>query len=483
MSNLDEGIYVFCNNDISSYEMTIYSLAMAYAQSPLINIDDEMLSDLAQLLSVNEELLRHALSVKIFRYSDIIIKFGKKVVNCTDYFKNTFFDFIIKLHLAYKELQKISDVTDEDVIIENIKHIQSAIYFFDSINANNATYECMLEHQFSYKHTMYDSGNFPPMDYLTMLGTLVKSNDCLEYDKSLLSIISHLAQYELRTRLNALYLIGITQIIKHSPFFNEEIHKMALEMYEHLMFVFKNGRIISIQVNLLHCDLAKNCDDRTKRDNTTRLQILYGYDNFDTYVMRIDLSHQGQPFVHFNNASPGNVCSYLFTKDEYKNTISKYPLLNSCFIEYNNDRWALKERRNCNLTKEMIRMFDAVESEKSHKGVFSENFSEDNIVWFVNLFSNMLPSTCRVPIDKNGENARRCFNYDILIRNTTLLYLEYMSSIIKKESESINLLVDDIFTKATNYGIILDEKQSDFDSLFGVCYILHEAKNKANITP
>lgn len=316
-----------------------------------------------------------------------------------------------------------------------------------------------------------------------MLMTLVTSDDCLEYDKSLLSIISHLAQYELRTRLNALYLIMITQIIMHSPFFEEEIHKMALEMYEHLMFILKNGRIISIQVNSLHCDIAKSCEDRTKRDNTTRLQILYGYENFDTYVMRVDLSHQGQPFIHFNNASPGKVCSYLFNKEEYENAIFRYPSLESCFVEYSNERWALKERNNCDLTKEMAIMFDTVEAEKAHKGVFSENFSEDCIVRFIDLFSSMLPYTCNIPIDKDGDHARRCFNYDILIRNTTLLYIACISSFVREESESINLLVDDIFNKALNYGLILEEEHIERDSLFGVYYILHLAKEKANITP
>ena len=484
MSTLDESVYEFCDKDIPSYEMTIYTLAMAYAESPLFSVDDEMIIELAQLLIVDEELLKYALSGNTsFRYGDVRIKFGEKTVDCTEYFKNTFFASIIKLHLAYKELDKISDAIDEDTIIKNIEHIRAVIFYFDSTNANNATYECMLEQQFSLKHSVYDSGDFPPMDYLKMLMTLVTSDDCLEYDKSLLSIISHLAQYELRTRLNALYLIMITQIIMHSPFFEEEIHKMALEMYEHLMFILKNGKIISIQVNSLHCDIAKSGDDRTKRDNTTRLQILYGYENFDTYVMRVDLSHQGQPFIHFNNASPGKVCSYLFTKEEYENTISRYPLLKSCFIEYNNNRWALKERNNCELTKEMARMFDTVESEKAHKGVFSESFSEGCVIRFIDLLSNMLPSTCYTPIDKDGEHARRCFNYDILVRNTSWLCLACINSFINKESESIDILMNDIFTKATNYGLIPNEDHLTCDSLFGVYYILHLAKEKANITP
>ena len=191
MSKLDESVYVFCEKDIPSYEMTIYTLAMAYAESPIFSVDDEMINELAQLLIVDEELLKYALSQKTsFRYDEVRIKFGKKTVDCTDYFKNTFFASIIYLYFAYKELHKISDATDEGTVIKNIEYIQEAILYFDLTNANNATYECMLEQQFSLKHTVYDSGDFPPKNYLNMLMTFVASGDCLEYDKSLLSIIS-----------------------------------------------------------------------------------------------------------------------------------------------------------------------------------------------------------------------------------------------------------------------------------------------------
>ena len=89
MSTLDESVYEFCDKDIPSYEMTIYTLAMAYAESPLFSVDDEMISELAQLLIVDEELLKYALSGNTsFRYGDVRIKFGEKTVDCTEYFKN-----------------------------------------------------------------------------------------------------------------------------------------------------------------------------------------------------------------------------------------------------------------------------------------------------------------------------------------------------------------------------------------------------------
>ena len=58
-----------------------------------------------------------------------------------------------------------------------------------------------------------------------------------------------------------------------------------------------------------------------------------------------------------------------------------------------------------------------------------------------------------------------------------------MSNLVRDESESINLLIDDIFDKALNYGLILEEEQIKRDPLFGIYYILNLAKEKANVTP
>lgn len=148
-------------------------------------------------------------------------------------------------------------------------------------------------------------------------------------------------------------------------------------------------------------------------------------------------------------------------------------------MEYSNNRWALNERKNCDLTKEMEEMFESVESERMHKRVFSEEFSEDSVIKFIEIFSKLLPVDCYTRIDNEGDHARRCFNYDILIRNTTLLYLDYMGSSIKNNSESINRLIEDICTKAFNYGLISNAEQGSCNSLFWVYYILCTAEYEA----
>lgn len=50
-----------------------------------------------------------------------------------------------------------------------------------------------------------------------------------------------------------------------------------------------NACVIVIQPNFLHLNTEKPSEYRTKKsDNTTRLHIVYGYDNFDAYSLRFD---------------------------------------------------------------------------------------------------------------------------------------------------------------------------------------------------
>lgn len=85
-------------------------------------------------------------------------------------------------------------------------------------NAIAATYECMHENAFSYDNTMYDSAEcFYPKNDIEMLSLLAISADCLGYDEDLINILTKLLKYEFKTRINALYLVTICQIFKHSP--------------------------------------------------------------------------------------------------------------------------------------------------------------------------------------------------------------------------------------------------------------------------
>lgn len=84
--------YVFCEQELSSYEKTIYILAIAYGSAPIYELKKEHVQELAYFLEVDFELLYKAIENEVhFPYRSAIIKFGSDTVDCGDYFDNTFF--------------------------------------------------------------------------------------------------------------------------------------------------------------------------------------------------------------------------------------------------------------------------------------------------------------------------------------------------------------------------------------------------------
>lgn len=90
-------------------------------------------------------------------------------------------------------------------------------------------------------------------------------------DSSLALLITEILRYEFSVRFNALQLIVIVQIIKHSVFFENEIRDLASELYDQLLSLLKNGRVISVQTNLLHINKSGKSQNRGRVDNTTRI--------------------------------------------------------------------------------------------------------------------------------------------------------------------------------------------------------------------
>ena len=476
MTENNNNEFTFCEQEISSYEKTILCLALAYSCAPLIEPTDKLIDELSVFLKIDNTLLHQALTNK----TDICmefqrIKFGSDTTNCYEFFNNTFFDAIIRLYLSYKELENISDSDKSQDIRNTIDAIRIITHYFEVTNAKTATYECILNKEFSLKHTVFDSGSFPTNEYLKMLELILINDKRTQYYKKLLPLISLLSQYELLTRLNSLFLIVICQIIMHSPYFETEISEIAADMYDNLLFISKNAKIISININKLICNPSIKPDDRSRNNNTTRMQILYSYDNYDAYELRMDFPHKGQAFMHFNNISPGNTTCFLFNPNEYNSIISEYPDLKNCFISYG-ARWMLKERINCQLTPELSEQYDKLEKQKSHDPIFEKIYSEDSVNHFLNLLSFMLPENCTIPIDKDGIHAKNCFNSDVIIRNLTLLYL----AILENDNDIESFIGDNIINKAYEYKLITHKPAVPI-SIDDLCLIAYESLSQANI--
>ena len=457
--------YVFCEQELEPYEKTILLLAIAYGRDPYFRLDDEDISELADFLEIDCLLLKKALRESEDLNLNTIVRFGSDSLDCTEYFNNTFFVTIIYAYNTYKNFKKIKFSSDVDKIINNINIFRSIVTSIDVINASVSTYECMLEDCFSLKYTVFDSDNYSPMSFINMLHLIASSSDCLDYDKNLSILITIILQYELFTRLNALYVVCICQLLKNSPYFKSEISCISNEMYDNLLYILKNGRIININVNTLFLDIEKPINERTSHDNTTRLQIIYGYPNYDCYEMRLDFPHKDQSFIHFNVESPGKISCCLFSNDEYQKVVYKYPELASCFISYGS-RWALKERTNCDISKTIFEIYDNIRKNKAHDAVFNDNYSEENVNEFIITLGKMLPYNCNRAIYATGDIRQKCFNCDKIIMDMLVLYC----ACLKNNNDQIDALVNRIAVRAYNYGLI-SEKPDTISSLEDICII------------
>jgi len=237
--------------------------------------------------------------------------------------------------------------------------------------------------------------------------------------------------------------------------------------------MLKNARIISIRVNTLSQSIVSKPELRTKKDNTTRLQILYGYDNYDTYSIRLDLAHEGEGFVHYNNKSPGGVRCCIFDETEYRSIISKHPQMADCFIRYG-DRWMLKERVNCEISKEDKTLYEIIRTEKEHDPVLRKDYSEDAVVAFVHLIGKMLPQNCFLPIDRDEVNSKHCFSCDKIMKDVIYLYAAYFSCHEKAYAK----LVERIVEKAICYNIITESEKIEYSCIDGISIIVECVKKR-----
>lgn len=80
--------YVFCDENLSDYEKTIYILAIAYGASPIYRLSKKDIEELSLWLEVDFKLLAKALENEMnFPCGNAIIKFGDDTIECGEYFK------------------------------------------------------------------------------------------------------------------------------------------------------------------------------------------------------------------------------------------------------------------------------------------------------------------------------------------------------------------------------------------------------------
>ncbi len=459
---------------LSDYDKMIIENALAYGFCGVIKLKETEIFDLAQNLKIEGELLLDAMN-----FDSMPIE-----LNCVEYKGDRYntnpvysplFDAVIRYYLIQKDLGLIVDKSDEKTVVENIKFFFDAVDHFETMNANSDICEAERTGQYTHQYLMYDGEGYRPKEILDLLMTYNTARDCMGSSNALdghIRIAQMILKHELLSRANAIYLAVVAQVISHSPQMNTEIRLIAQEFYLNIISKLRNAKVLSVQVNLLYQDTKKACSARTREeDNTTRLKIIYGFDNFDAYSMRLDLAHQGEGFIHYNNQSPGKVKCCLFSKEEYDAIIRNNFALSDCFISYG-ERFALKERGQ--IKQSMRADYEVIREQNEHKKAFVQDYSEENVIDFVNNLGKMLPQSCLTVIKTDRKHDSYMFDLNRYYMMVTILFLALVSN--SKDAEKMyNYIVE----KMINKGVITSDFREYFTNLGDVCDFAELLRSRA----
>lgn len=446
------------NTMIDTYEKTILRLIASYLRAYPEHV--ELMNNIACFLGVNFDL-------------DIIQQYiNEECFNDLFHLDYDLLKCIINYYLIQKSIKEIGFDCSKKTLEKNYNIYKSISDNICMMNMNAGAYECMCNHAFSREHAPQSFESFHPTDYTQILDAFVVYADYYDKNKDYLPIIYEIISYQLISHSLAMFLIIIMQVIKHSVYLNDTVKKIASEIYDNTHKLLKDACIIVMRTNFLYFDIEKPFENRTREsDNTTRLHIVYGYDNFDAYSLRFDFCHQGINWIHYNNESPGKVSSYCFTKQEYDSIVFEFPKMKNCFIEHNKC-YFLKERINCELDE--FTEFDKIEDAKKHAYAFNQEYSESDVLFVLDLINIFLTNVSQGYVDKTGEAAKYAFNLDYLMCRLELLNICRIAGNTEYEKIFANTIVD----KAVNYGLLNDNEKESFNSLEGLCMIIKLAKER-----
>lgn len=469
---------VFSAEEFSPYEKTIYYLAISTSliKSYPIAIDD--IGIISSLLKVDDTLLNKALDMYSGEALPFYVAFGKDIIEINDSSSADLFYGILQAVWIYKALNHLSLSTEKEAIIENYRCFNYCIDRFNMLNSFSSVFESVSQNLFSLEYSVFGNNTFSPAELIKTIETIllcevdeaknVLTNES-DYIYNCLPILYRSFEFEIKTRVHTVYLILSTQIIKHSIFFNGTIKQIANEMYEHLLGMLQNAWLIAAQVELLPMQYSDIPEKRTRKGRTTRIQLLYGYPNYDSYCIRLDLKHKGQGFVHYNNKSPSGVNSYFFSQNRLQSIIHEYPEAKDFFIKYGN-LYALKEPNGLSFSKSKKKLFESIMKDNEHFKAFYNDYSESDIIEFSELVAKLLPSCCFTTIDTEEIFATMCFQYSKLM--TYILLVGVYS--ITNNHKLLQKLLNRIAEKAAKISLISENEIKKYNTVVGAYCIMEE---------
>lgn len=485
-------------SDLSDYEKMIFFIANTVGNKTSLNLSESNIEVISNFLKVTPGFFSDALRTDTIRFNlnhfrDFILLHPKlfdglfsiedeNEKKYWDDFENAYsiswarpepFESLVQLILSFDSLNDLKDGESYDDIMHNYSIFLNCINSFEIINASMASYESFWNGYYSIDFAIYNSALFQPRKMLSLLLCYSKEDFSSHFDKSFIHLLCRVLSYELTTHLNCIYLVLITQIIRHCFILSDSIRNIANELYDYFVRIFQNGLILSFQTNC--CPVLKKDlpEERSKEDNTTRFQILYGFENLDIYCMRLDFAHKGQNIVHYNNTSPGDVQCCILDKTEYQKIVNANPSASMLFIRYGR-KYALKEPGNLNLTSDEMSLYNSIQQSYAHFQAFSDQYDEHSITQCLEILIKMLPSQSNTKIDINGRFANNCFVYNKIMFYSILFETEYL----QYNDPIADYYISQIVSLAVKEKIITSDEISEYSCIEGISLIIDEAQKR-----
>ncbi len=337
---------------------------------------------------------------------------------------------VIMMDKVHKLLKKIDFKTDTESIVKNVRILNQIKEIIIHLNLGVNDYairRAQASGDFNFKSKYMPS----PL----LIGYL---EDCIQMWNLFAQNYIDIESEEVRRMLILKFGVDIDFIknkvnfiefmlsiicMLESPFYKEDCKRTLFEMYKAVQELMHNSNIGSFFIeygNISNIPQQK----RTSKDRTTRIQILFILDNNRPYSLRIDLPHEGEPYVHLNiegidsgNAVPISIGAFKYLK----NQVSRGSELGKIFSKYDDKYWFCpkfeKNILDLNLLDEEKNMLEQLFKQQSHFKI--ANVDDGQEIKVITCFDEL-----KTYINRNVHNSHYALNSQKLNRNELLKKLQ-----------------------------------------------------------
>lgn len=449
---IESNICEIKDQNLSAYEKTMISLIISYLQIyPNLGVNEweKICTDINIRYVLISRFTEQAIEVGNFRCEKIVFD-EEEVSICNNWYDYGLLECLVNYNKIIQLIDKIKIGNEHKLLKNNFDTYLSICDLINLINVKSGTFECMRNDKFSREHAPQSFESFKPFEFIQLFKNCLCCDEIYNSHKDLLILAYRILNYQIRTHLNAMFLIVALQILKSSQFLKKEVSIIAKSLYDDLHKLLKDARVINVMYNNHHIDLDIQSEKRGRKKNTTRLQIIYGYDNYDIYGLRLDTAHKGVKYFHFNNVSPNEVEYYPIEESEYNNIIKQIPTAEECFINFNH-LWFVKENYQNKLKSVDLILFREQMKTQKHKDVFSDDIIETDIIRFFEAIYNFVYLQFTQQVDYDGKSEKLLFRFDKLMFYSNIYFIGAYSN---EDSEMLNKVSDFIIEKAQTFELI-----------------------------